>query len=549
MSEFPNFVNSKEDKGVTYFRVFVILCFVAALLFVIYLVVQVVPAMSNVFVYQRNRNSIEGNGAIWTQNIGGSNDEETIKVFEDEYTSNVVVFGNTESLDYDLETLNAGDNTQKSNTKRTDTRDTNSNKAGYIAILDKDGTTIEFVPLRQYGVGRIVKVIIADNFYFVLSDDGDGGDMVTLTKVSLDIGRIGLGNDTNNTRDVLNVAHNKAVSQDIIGETIQITTNPSNKNKFALDIFYNDDLTKPLLLVLIAERSTSQYDKIGFFAATIDINNQMEQMEQISDATTTNDEYSLLYIEGYYFQGNRLILFANRHNGSKIVHAVCIDFYIGYSGEINPIQLAKNLQYEALAIMPQNNGGYTIVCKALDNDDEISLQIISIKQDFNGVNNETILSQNPLSAKLIPAVTGYYLFVIFENGGKLFFGKDSNTNAIIVEEIGASDFVNDITKVTDYDHIDYFQNQLLVVGETKNDIFVLRLSGNTVMYKQKFGGGGIEQNARLLIGQNVEQGQGTNQRVVVAYDSTSGTLGNSDGIIPNNFGGSDTIAMKLDIAY
>jgi len=470
--------------ALTYPKIFIVCCFLLAVFLVVYLLITViVPALGGIYDYQRLRSAYLASGDLeWTQNIGGSQNEQNIATFLDS-SDNIIIFGNTQSMDYDF-----------------------SVEGGFITVLGRDGSTQNFISLGEYGIGRIVKVITAANNYIVLHDDGPNGTNVSLTTISMDLQNIGTPVD--------------------MSTTIEVT-------RKALEVFYNEDATAPRIIAIFDEVTNPQTQKNNIVAASFDLS-----LRQVSTTTIGQGLPPMLYLQSYLIKPQSLLIFANQidQTNDTVTNALAISIKeIGQSETVNPL-LTNQIDYQAMSVTPLKSGGFMMAVKTTGGNSVGKLATLTLTSDFSEILLNESGIPNLISAGFIPLSEGFYLFATFENyDSRLYFGTDNNN--VLATELTDFDGVNSVDA---FEHIDYIDsNNILIVGRSRDELFVMYLSAsaNQVIYRQSFGGSGVEQNADIILKDGV---------LTILCDSNSGELGKSDGDVPNNYGGFDTWVCRMD---
>ncbi|MCL2598618.1 MAG: hypothetical protein FWD76_01730, partial [Firmicutes bacterium] len=425
------------------FRTFVFLCCVAIALAGFFVVQKVLfPASTAPYLYFRQRASYAGQRDILQiQNIGGSKSEQTIASFAGQ-NGDLLVFGNTQSSDYDFDA-----------------------PGGYLAILDKDLGTKDFVSLGAYGIANIVQVLLVQNYYFVLHDDGDKGEVVSITKIPTDLSKI--------------------------NEPVAIQSIRPN-NKKALQLFYNDDLSAPKLFAVV---STNPFEssKQNLLVASFNLD-----LVKLAETSMVDGAYSLDFLTAYPsgYDGNTLTLFANKYSPTQnYKYATEYTITLGASAQEKKLDLSL-VDYQSLAITPTHTGGFLLACMATDGSKSglFFLIEVSAQGQVNHTYDQNQLFYHPTSVKFLPSNRGVFLFVATKETGGLYFGQ--GLQSIFEGEVLA---MRGTQTIDDLRYVDYASNQLLLVGTQKFNAFVAYLVGEQVLYKQTFGGSRQECNPHLLL--------------------------------------------------
>ncbi|MDR1138934.1 MAG: hypothetical protein LBK70_03555 [Clostridiales bacterium] len=372
----------------------------------------------------------------WSQNIGGSLDEQAIAIFE--INDCYYIFGNSDSCDFDIDV-----------------------NGGFLAILNRNGGTIGFWTINPNL--QVVQVILYNNEYIILQDGGDASNTVALTRMDLS-GKI---LNTWYTTDYLPI-HAKVV-------------------------LHNGNIFDPNYIVVYSRSLGLVGNQLIILSLPSDLNTNM-----LPPTTIIDSPYGIDYLQAYYIN-YQLLVFANE-GVPETVHTTAFLLRIGSSPTVfrlNGIN-GPGFAYETLQVQPIQNG-FVLAVEAKSGFANGVLHLLTITFSlsqapyfgYTSTLNTRMVGVN--SVRIIANISGYYIFVSNGQGGNLFVLVNGTIQSL--QRILGLDRWIDIYNVVNID----FDNSLLVLaGTTSQGIAITTLDNNTITSEMYFGGSMREHSPILL---------------------------------------------------
>lgn len=430
------------------------------------------------YVHSRVRNSFvkehQGTNIEWSQNIGGSLDENAIAVFESQtQNNNIFVFGNTQSYDFDFDF-----------------------EGGFLAKLDQNGKTIEFVQINKDLF--ISKVIQFESGYLLLQDGGLDGNIVAASIMSLS------------------------------GKMISTWSTNDNANILANDLIL--DYSTQNSIIIIYSRSLGVLgDELVAVRLPIGLNTVYQP-----PTTLISTPFGLKFLNAYILE-KELLIFANE-GVRTFSNTVAITFQVGASPNFVRINNANgpNFDYTTIALQPFSHG-FVMASIANTGPNAGTMYLLSLTSDLKFSLALTTRLQGVTFAKIIQTKYNFYLFAYNGQGGNMFV-----TTIGIVATLQPLDGFDQWRDITSFVHTDFDANEHIFVGTTNRGIGINVLKNDSVQFAYIVGGTKNENESSPLM--LVEQNS-----ILIVANTKSASLYSQDGDVVRNFGQSDVWIAQIRV--
>ncbi|MDR3022119.1 MAG: hypothetical protein LBU60_05575 [Clostridiales bacterium] len=397
---------------------------------VIYLVLnnKFKTTITNPYVHYRQRDAFveqhRGTDIAWSQNIGGSLNENAVAIFKSPIDTNIIhIFGNTQSNDFDFDFAGS-----------------------FMAILQDNGRTVDFITINK-GMD-IVKVIIENDQYIILQNGQDDNYVVAVTRINF------------------------------TGEIISTWSTTDTTNLYAKEIiFVNEDALNPNFIVIY-----SRFVGIfGYELIAVQINAALFPQNN-PPISRIESHYSLDFLSAYRFQ-NQLVIFAHESRTNSAVQTAAIILQqVGGNAEFYRIDL--NFEYSTLDLQPCEQG-YIMVVVATDGTNIGATYIVRIDYDYTLSDLHNTKMKGVSFAKLLPHSKNYYVFLYSGQGGSMFLFDLAAPPSTKLQDIdGFSDFKN----ITDYFYQDYSNNKITIIGQSNRGVTINSIQEKTLTKQVVLGG-------------------------------------------------------------
>ncbi|MCL1945376.1 MAG: hypothetical protein FWF56_06215 [Firmicutes bacterium] len=380
-----------------------------------------------------------GTDIKWSQNLGGSMDEEIVDAFISN-NGQLHIFGNSNSDDFDFDFAGS-----------------------FMAILGKDGNTLQFKTINKDM--NIVSVITIDNEYLVLQDGGENSKIVIVSRV-----------DTN-------------------GKVLANWSTTDTNYIYAENISLNDNTTDPSIIVIYSRHLGA----IGSQLIALSLPNNLNT-NTLPPTTIVDSPYGIQYLSSYCIN-SKLLIFANE-GIPNVIHSTAIWATLGSSPQFvrfNGIN-GPGFDYQTLAISPIIDG-FILAVKASSGSTNGVLHLLTIAYD--AYNSSTFVHTSTFNTRImgvdnveiIPNSTSCYIFAHSGQGGQMFLL--SNKSIPTLNKIYGFEKWKDISSIKS---IEFSSNTFALAGTLEKGIGLIIISDHAIQSSQTFGGSKTsKENSPLIL--------------------------------------------------